>query len=87
MTENTYPTIKLKGKDYLEVKYRIAWFRKDHPTWSIQTEFIKLEENISICKATILAENNMILSTSHKSETPAGFGDYIEKSETGAVSH
>lgn len=79
------PIMDIKGKPYLQVPWRILWFREEHPDWSIQTEPIQLDANIAIFKASILNTDGRVLSTAHKSETPKGFPDYIEKAETGAI--
>jgi len=34
------PLLNLRGREYLEVKYRLVWFREDHPDWSIETELV-----------------------------------------------
>src|SRR6266498_2347026 len=39
--------------DYLPVAARIAWFRKDHPYWSIITEIDQLADKAVVMKATI----------------------------------
>lgn len=79
------PLINLKGKDYLEVKYRIVWFREDHPDWRIETEAVRLEEKASIFKAIIRDAEGNIRAMSHKCETAGGFADHMEKAETGAI--
>jgi hypothetical protein len=79
------PILSLRGKDYLEVKYRVVWFREDHPNWSIETEILRVEKDWAMAKATIRDEAGRVISTSHKVEDVKGFGDFIEKSETGAI--
>jgi len=84
--KGTYlPLLKLKGKDYLEVKYRLVWFREDHPNWSISTELVAVTDKSCTAKATVSDETGRVIATSHKSETYAGFADFIEKAETGAI--
>ena len=39
--------------DYLPVAARIAWFRKDHPYWSIITEVEQLADKAIVMKAII----------------------------------
>lgn len=80
----TLPLLDLRGKNYLQVPYRIMWFREEHPTWSIETE-VTPGKDFCISKAIIRDEKSRILATAHKTETPQGFADYIEKSETGAI--
>ena len=38
MTEKQLPTIKLKGKDYVQVKDRVLFFNEEFPNGSIRTE-------------------------------------------------
>jgi hypothetical protein len=79
------PLLDFKGKDYLEVKFRIVWFREEHPTWSIETELVTVTEKSSCARATIKDEAGRVISTSHKFENVQGFPDFIEKSETGSI--
>lgn len=79
------PILSLKGKDYLQVCWRLVWFNEERPGWSIETEFLKLDEKYSVCKATIKDETGRIMSTAHKQENVQGFPDHIEKSETGSI--
>ena len=81
------PLTDIKGKDYLQVAYRLVWFREEHPDWSIFTEITKLdtEKHYCIFSARISNEQSKTLATAHKVETKEGFADYLEKAETGAV--
>lgn len=77
---------QIKGKDYLEVKWRIVWMRSEHKDWGIETEIKPdVEKRYCIAKATIKDETGRVLAQAHKMEDIGGFGDYVEKSETGAV--
>jgi hypothetical protein len=71
--------------DYLPVAPRIAWFRKEHPYWSIITEVEQLADKAVIMKATIRDMTGTVIATARKKETQNGFPDYIEKAETGAI--
>jgi hypothetical protein len=71
--------------DYLPVAARIAWFRKDHPLWSIITEVEQLANKAVVMKATIKDMLGSVIATARKKETEMGFPDYIEKAETGAI--
>ncbi len=79
----------LKGKPYLEVKYRLLWLTEEQPHYTIETEPITLTDQLAIFKATITTydEDGALLrrATGTKSETPRGFADYVEKSETGSI--
>src|SRR5687768_950249 len=79
------PLLNLRGKEYLEVKYRLVWFREDHPDWSIETELISVTDVSAYARATIRDEKGRIIATSHKFESIQGFPDFIEKAETGAI--
>lgn len=79
------PLLSLRGKEYLEVKYRLVWFREEHPDWSIETEILSVTENSAYARATIRDETGRIIATSHKYETKQGFPDFIEKAETGSI--
>ena len=71
--------------DYLPVAPRIAWFRKEHPDWSIVTKAVYFANNAVIMKATVQDADGRTIATARKRETVNGFPDYVEKAETGAV--
>jgi hypothetical protein len=74
--------------DYLEVKWRLVWFRHRHPEGSIETEHIIIDKDIAVFKATArydIGEGFGGVATGYGSEQPKDFGDYIEKAETKAV--
>ena len=75
------------GRTYLPVSARIVWFREEHPDWSIETEAVEInhEKQYAIFRARICDGDGKLMATGTKKEDVKGFGDYIEKSETGAV--
>jgi len=77
--------LNLRGKDYLEVKYRLVWLREEKPDWSIETELIVREPTESLAKAVIKDSSGRIVATAHKREDAKGFPDHMEKAETGAI--
>lgn len=79
------PLLNLRGKQYLEVKFRLVWFREEHPDWSIETELMSVTEVSAYARATIRDETGRIIATSHKFENIKGFPDFIEKAETGSI--
>ena len=79
------PLLNLRGREYLEVKYRLVWFREDHPDWAIETELLSVTEMSAYARAAIKDEHGRIIATSHKFETKKGFPDFIEKAETGSI--
>lgn len=79
------PLLNLRGKEYLEVKYRLVWFREEHPDWSVETDLMNVTDSSAYAKATVRDENGRVIATSHKFESVQGFPDFIEKAETGAI--
>lgn len=79
------PIQNLRGKPYLQVAYRLVWFREEKPEWSIATEYVQLTPTIAIAKATVSDAQGRVIATGHKTETPEGFQDFVEKAETGAI--
>ena len=77
--------MKLKGKDYLQVAWRLVWFREDHPDWCINADCIEHDEDHAIFKAIICDANGIQKSSGHGSESKRDFGDFMEKAETKAV--
>lgn len=78
----------IKGKEYLEVKWRVVWFRQEHPAdqgWGIETSALELTADRAVWRAQIIDPEGRVVATGTKSETPRGFADYIEKAETGAI--
>lgn len=80
------PIRDLKGKAYLDVKYRILWVKEEHPDWGIETDVLAASPTEAMVKATIKDANGRILATGHKTESKADFpAGFIEKAETGAI--
>lgn len=75
----------LKGKEYLQVMWRLVWFREDKPGWCILTELVEREEGFALFRASIADEDGEVKATAFGSETVKDFRDYIEKAETKAV--
>lgn len=68
--------------DYLPVAARIAWFRREHPYWSIITKVEKWGDKAVVMKAVIKDMLGNVIATARKKETEVGFPDYIEKAES-----
>ena len=77
--------MELKGKDYLQVMWRLVWFRDEKPLWSIDTKLEQLTDNHAVFSAKIFDENGVQKSAGYGSESIKDFRDYIEKAETKAV--
>ena len=81
-------SIKVQGNvDYIPVAARVLWLRSEHPNWGFDSKIIELnfEKRYAIFQTKIFDENGMIISTGTKIETAGGFGDYLEKAETGSI--
>lgn len=77
----------LRGRDYLEVKWRLVWFRDVHPSGTIETQVMNTDP--LIVRATV-SVNGMTLATGHGSADSDGkrvvwTGREIEKAETAAI--
>lgn len=81
---------KLKGKDYLEVKWRLLWLRTEHPDAVIRTELVEhdRENRWAMFRATVMLPSGGE-ATGYGQEDAKGFagnpGDYPEKAETKAL--
>ncbi|MFN8593722.1 MAG: hypothetical protein U0031_19850 [Thermomicrobiales bacterium] len=72
------------GSEYLDVKWRLLWLRKEHPDARIITELVKFEPQMAIFKATVSLPSGGE-ATGYGSETAGDFADFIEKAETKAI--
>lgn len=50
------PTIKIKGRDYIQVKDRVFAFNEAYPNGSIRTEIVSSDEKNITVKATIMPD-------------------------------
>ena len=75
------------GRQYLPVAARLVWFRQEHPGWGIETTMVQIdhERQFAIFRAVITDDDGRTIATATKKEDVKGFGDFIEKSETGAI--
>lgn len=75
----------LKGKQYLQVMWRLVWFREEKPLWSIDTKLEQLTENHAVFSAKVSDENGVQKASGYGSESVKDFRDFIEKAETKAI--
>lgn len=84
-------TVDIKGKDYVQVNYRILAFRELFPMGTIRTEIlhIDIEQGVVMMQATAMDETGKVLGTGmayeEKSSSYINKGSYIENCETSAV--
>ena len=74
----------IKGQDYLEVKWRLAWLRSEQPDAVISTLLVSHDNDRAIFSAKVDLPNGGS-ATGWGSETAGSFGNYIEKAETKAI--
>ena len=72
------------GGDYLDVKWRLLWLRKEHPDAELLTEMVEHDQQMAIFKATVTLPTGG-KATGYGSETANDFPDFIEKAETKAI--
>lgn len=77
--------IELKGKQYLQVMWRLVWFREDKPLWNIDTKLEHLTADHAVFSAKVSDENGVQKASGYGSESAKDFNDFIEKAETKAI--
>lgn len=75
---------KVKGNDFLEVKYRLLWLRAEHPDAIIETHMVELSNNRAVFKAKVTIPGGGS-ATGYGSETANDFRDFPEKCETKSI--
>jgi len=77
--------MNMRGKDYLEVKWRIVWFREEHPNGAITTDLANVDP--VLMKATVLDESGHILGTGFGTPKMQGVASQrpFEGAETAAI--
>jgi len=50
--------MNMRGKDYLEVKWRLVWFREEHPAGRIETEVVTHDP--VLMKALVFSADNLL---------------------------
>ncbi len=77
--------IRTRGqRDYLEVKYRVLWLRREHPTARVRSECLDHSENFALFRVSIdLGDKGY--AEGHGSEYRESFFNFIERAETRAL--
>jgi hypothetical protein len=76
---------KIKGQDYLETRWRIAWFRDLHPDGIIETEPFSIASGTAVFRARVTTTDGAS-ATGYGSCTVDEFPDgWVEKAETKAL--
>ena len=81
-------TTRIQGNDYLKVAGRIILFRIDHPTGSILTEALSIDDNAAVFRASVWLDG-VQLSSGHArvtlGDSKQAKGRYVEMAETNAI--
>jgi len=83
-------TINIKGKEYVEVSTRVAYFRAKFPGWSLRTEVLEKTEASIMVMAKVLDENDRVIATGlaeeHRDDKRSMVNktSYVENCETSA---
>src|SRR5919205_1251457 len=75
---------KVGNGDCLEVKWRLVWFRTEHPDGEIETEMVSHDGTTAVFRARVRIPNGGS-ATGWGSESADDFRDYLEKAETKAL--
>jgi len=83
------PLLNLRGKPYLMVAYRLIWLTEKYEHYTIDTEYLALTDDYSVCRAkvTIFNEDGTVMKSAvgTKREDKKHFADFTEKSESSAI--
>ena len=81
-------SIKIKGKEYVEVNERLKFFRANYPNYSLVSEVIDKTESSILIMASVIDENDNVLATGlaeeEKGSTFINKTSYVENCETSA---
>jgi len=81
-------TIKIKGREYVEVNERLMHFREHYPNYSLTSEVIEKTDNSILILASIMDEQGRVvangLAEEEKGSTFINKTSYVENCETSA---
>lgn len=79
--------IKMSGREYLEVKWRLVWFREEHPNGGVMTRAHSITADEAVIHASVHdAEGNILGEGYGWCDKKSGkMGRYVEKAETAAI--
>lgn len=76
--------IEIRGKKYLEVKWRLVWFNEERPDWTLETEFTEQDKTV-VFKCTAKDKDGRVRATGHGRLSSTDWPRYFEKAETAAI--
>jgi len=81
-------TVNIKGKEYVEVKTRVKWFRKNIEGGSIDTEILHFDKDSIMTKTKIFINGNLVatgMAHEDKSASLVNKTSFVECCETSSV--
>lgn len=80
----------LQRKSYLPVAARVVWFREQFPAesgWCVNTMLVDggYEKKFAVYRCEITDPQGRLVASGHNVEEVKGFGDFMQKAETGAI--
>ena len=73
-------------QEYLEVKWRVLWFRQDHPHGLIISEEVRIDLDKGYARyRAVVVDSAGGKAIAHGTETAVDFPDYAERAETRAI--
>lgn len=83
------PLLNLKGKAYLMGAFRLQWFNEEVERFTIDTEFLLINQDETICRSKVCIFNKegqlLKQATATKRETKKDFPDHTEKAESSSI--
>ena len=77
--------IDIKGKAYLEVKWRLVWLRDRHPLWGVVTQLESAGEHFVVMRAEVQDETGRAIATGYAEAPVNGKFPALMKAETAAI--
>ena len=85
---NKLKTIKIKGREYVEVNERLKYFRNNYPNFTLTSEITHIDSEMVVVKASIIDPDWVTKATGHaheeKSSSYINKTSYVENCETSA---
>ena len=81
-------TVNIKGKEYVEVKTRVQWFRKNIENGCIETDHVHFDGETIMCKTRIFIDGKLVatgLAHEEKNASTINKTSFVEICETSSV--
>ena len=81
-------TVNIKGKEYVEVKTRVQWFRKNIENGCIETDHVHFDGETIMCKSRIFIDGKLVatgMAHEEKNASTINKTSFVEICETSSV--